>query len=253
MKPPLSMLLVVSLAVPAAGAPVSPAAANAVAPTTIDSEASLEYYIGLASKLTQRDSAGQLQVLKNQLDALIAEKKALQVELLAVEQKLSGAEAGGDNAKAQALLSAIQALKVPLAKIDNAIQNIVNEIQKLRDDEDRGQDEAKRGVDRLHKFATALTENPPRDPYVKTLSSSARAAVLARAQKGGDMLANVARVAGLTAANANSALTSAADKQRQLAEDQQRLRAAQATLGAVRTPTPTPRPVSKAISTGAVK
>lgn len=239
-------------AAPVAAAPVlpGPPTARAAGPATIASEASLEYYIGLASKLAQQDSANQLRVLENQLDALLAEKNALRAKLLAEEQEVAGLEAGGDVAKVPALKSAIQAVQTSLAQIDVDIQKILNEIQELRDAGNRTQDEAKRGAHLLDKFAAALTENPPHDPYVRTLSSSDRTAALERARKGGDALANVARVAGLTAANASSALAAAADKQRQLARDQEKRRAAQAALGAVRTPTPTPRPPTRVIKTG---
>ncbi|HTS03694.1 MAG TPA: hypothetical protein VMN04_14320 [Thermoanaerobaculia bacterium] len=241
-------LFAVALGAAAAG-PTPKVAPRDAAPAAIESEASLEYFIGLASRLAQQDSAARLQALQKQLDLLLAEKNALQAKLLAEQRALAGAEAGGDGAKAQALRNALQALQAQLAPIDVEVQKILSEIQELRDDENSVQDEAKRGADLLGKFAAALTENPPRDPYVKTLSSPARAAALAKARKGGDALADVARVASLTAASAASALVGAADRQRRLADEPQRLRVPE-TPGAVRTPTPTPRPAIRVIPTG---
>jgi chromosome segregation ATPase len=237
----LSALAAVGFTFAAAAGPVSQAAvARRAVPATVDSEASFEYLIGLSSHLLAGDHEKQLAQLKARLDALLAEKRGIVGKLDEAARQTAGAEMAGDHAKVQAPQGTIAGLQKSLAKVDNEIQQLLSEIQKLRDDENRAQDDAKRAAETLRKFGLALTETPPRDAYVKTLSRAARDASLAKAQRGHDALADVVRVAELAARDASAALADAADKQRKLLEEKEKLRAAQTRLEGVKAPSPTP-------------
>lgn len=251
-------LLALGLTVPAAGAPVSQApvsraavsqapvaqaaVARVVAPAAVDSEATLEYLIGLAGKLSSQDTKARLDQLKAQLEALLSQKKALISQLVNAQHQASGAQVAGDQVKVQALVARIQGLEASLAKIDVEVEQILGEIRKLYDDEERRRDGAKKGAEALQKFTLALGENPPRDAFVKTLSPAARDAALGRARRGHDALAAVAQVALLAAANANQAALDAAETQRRLVGEQKKLRSAQTQLDTLKAATPTPTP-----------
>jgi chromosome segregation ATPase len=236
MKPLFAAILVLGLANAAAAAPGSQSAtAHALAPSAVISEASLEYFISVAGQLMQGDNSAQLKQLQAQLEALHAEKKVLLSKLAALEAQVAGAEVAGDSGKAQALQNLIQGLEANLAQMDVGIKQILQAIQKVRDDEERRREDAERAADALRKFTAAVTQVPPRDAFVKTLSPAARDAALSKARRGADALTVVARAASLTAANAASAAAAGADMQRRL----------------VRLPTPTPTPaVNKRIAVG---
>jgi hypothetical protein len=246
MKLSIAALLLLGLTLPAVGAPVSKApvaqsaVARSVAPAAVDSEASLEYLIGLAGKLSSEDNKAHLDQLKAQLEALLSQKEALIARLADARHRASGADVAGDPAKAQALLVTIQGIEASLAKLDVQAQLLLREIQKIHDDEQRRQDEAKRGAETLRKFAAVLTESPPHDTFVKKLSPAAREAALAKARSGQGALTAVARVALVVAENANSAAMDAARKQGQLIREQDRLRSEQRKLEEIGLPTPTP-------------
>lgn len=239
MKTSVAAFLVVSLALPVAGAPAAPADARIGAPTAIDSEASLDYFVSLAAKLVQNDAAASLRQLRKQLEVLLLEKKALLTKLSEAQRRASGAGAG-DGGNAKPPRGEIEGLHASLARIEDEIQRILGEIGRVQSEERGRQDGAKAAAEALRRAVAALTQRPPRDPWVKALPPGARDAALAKALKSGGALVDVARNAGQAAADANAALADAADKQRKLLEEKEKLRAAQTKLDGTRVPSPTP-------------
>lgn len=247
----VAAFLAVTFAAAGAASPVSKSAMRATAPSRIDSEASFEYLVGLAGSLAKGDTSDQLGVLKAQLDALLLQKKALLTRAAEIQKQAAAVESAGDRAKAQSLLATIATLQESLGKVDVQIQALLDEIRTLQQNEERQQDEAKRAADTLKKFEAALLEDPPRDAYVKTLSPAARQSALPKTRHGLDGIATLIRVAAAKAAEANAAAQAAAEKQRQLVEQQKHLRDVESKLQRYyKEPIPTPtRSVLKGVST----
>jgi chromosome segregation ATPase len=149
-------MLWLAAGVPAAAAPVESVSARSqavrIAPTTIDSEASLEYYIALAGALAKDDAGKRIAVLAAQLNALKAQKQSLVQQIQAAQ----GQRAGKSGPALQAVDARIENLKAQLARVDVAIKEIVAELDRLRAQEEREQDDIKRSQDLLQRVLDSL-------------------------------------------------------------------------------------------------
>lgn len=138
-------------------APPDPLASKAhvvgVMPASIDSEASLEYFIAVAARIQKGDTSKDLGVMALRLESLKTQKRALQQKILEKERELTGAQAG---AAAQAARAECDALKTQLANVELAIKNLVAQIQRLEDEQRREQDQIKAADDALSRLLEAL-------------------------------------------------------------------------------------------------
>lgn len=127
-------------------------------PVAIDSEASLELFIGEAARLLQSDTTKQLAALTARLDALNKQKQGILQQIFDVERQTVGAEMAHDTKRVAALGYQLDALKGQLATVDVAIKNIVQQIQQLQDEEQRDQDDIKHAEENLQRLSEALNK-----------------------------------------------------------------------------------------------
>lgn len=155
-------LLVASLFVsrPASAAPpvaeIAKASVGRVAPAAIDSEASLEFFIGQASRLVKGDTSKDLAALSSRLETLKTQKGALQQKILEKEREIAGAQAAAAAQAEKAARAQHDSLKAQLANVDVAIKDLLLQIQRLEDEAKREQDEIKAAEDALDRLSRSL-------------------------------------------------------------------------------------------------
>ena len=91
-------------------------------------EASLEYLIGLATKMQKEDNSQRLAMLQQQLTTLQQQKQIL---LTKIQQKMDSLAATTNTAKKQSIEVEIMRLKNDLSRIELQIQLTKNEISRL--------------------------------------------------------------------------------------------------------------------------
>lgn len=114
-------------------------------PATIDSEASFEYFIGMATRLAHDDTGKQLATLSAQLNALKLQKQSLLQKIGAVQAQAA------PNATFQ-----LQALRSQLARVELEIKDLLNQIARIREEEDRVKDDIQRSQDLLQRLLDSL-------------------------------------------------------------------------------------------------
>lgn len=127
-----------------------------VMPASIDSEASLEYFIAAAGRLLKGDTSKDLAAMASRLESLKAQKRALQLTILEKERGIAGKEAAGATQADKAARAQIDTLKSQLARVDVTIRDLMAEIERRRAQEQREQDEIKAAEDALRRFSDAL-------------------------------------------------------------------------------------------------
>lgn len=129
---------------------------RSVAAPSIDSEASLEYFIGLADRLLKGDSSKDLVAMATRLESLKTQKKALQQSILEKERETAGKQAAGAAQAERAARAQLDSLQAQVARVELSIKEILLQIQRLQDKERREQDEIKAAEDALDRFSQSL-------------------------------------------------------------------------------------------------
>ncbi len=105
------------------------------------SEASLEYFVAQAARLSAGDNAKKLDQLAQQLASLKTQKQALIAKIIQLEGQIAGLETAatqgrGDPAKLQGLRDQLAATIAQLAAIDASIKTVLQQIERIKAEED---------------------------------------------------------------------------------------------------------------------
>lgn len=129
---------------------------RSAAPTTIDSEASLEYFISQAGRLLKGDTSKDVAAMASRLETLKMEKSAIQQKILEKEREIAVKQAAAAAQAEKAAQAALEALSAQLAKVEVGVRDILAEIERFRAQEQSEKDEIKAAEENLRRFSDSL-------------------------------------------------------------------------------------------------
>ena len=141
-------------------------------PVSIDSDASLEYFIAAASRLVKGETSKDLVAMASRLETLNVQKSVLQRSILEKESEIAGKQVASATQAEKAARAQRDAQKAELAKVDFAIRDLMAEIERRRAQVQREQDEIRAADSALRRFSDSLAGAQRQQTAIATATSS---------------------------------------------------------------------------------
>lgn len=167
----LSAIGGLGLAAPASSV-AQPVQVQSVMPVSIDSDASLEYFIAAASRLVKGETSKDLVAMASRLETLNVQKSVLQRSILEKESEIAGKQVASATQAEKAARAQRDAQKAELAKVDFAIRDLMAEIERRRAQVQREQDEIRAADSALRRFSDSLAGAQRQQTAIATATSS---------------------------------------------------------------------------------